>query len=203
MSELLANPPVLRKLQAELNVVVGRDRDVETSDIPQLPYLGAVLKETFRKHPPAALLVPHMSIDKCKVGGYDIPKGTTVFVNAWAMGHDPNVWKDEEKFIPERFLVGHHNSMDHVTWKGQHFELLPFGSGRRMCPGMTLAMPMVELTVSSLVHAFDKWELVLPVGHDSLDMSDECGLTCHRVNPLLALPRRAQSRLNCETSTLT
>ena len=104
MSELLENPHVLAKLRAELDQVVGIERCVNESDIPNLPYLQAVIKETFRKHPPAPLLVPHMSSEATCVGGYMIPKGTRLFVNVWAIGHDPKVWKDPEVFMPERFV---------------------------------------------------------------------------------------------------
>ena len=102
---MLANPRVLAKLRAELDEVVGLERCVEPCDIARLPYMQAVVKETFRKHPPAPLLIPHMSWEACQVaGGYTIPKGTRLIVNAWAIGHDPEVWKDPEVFMPERFL---------------------------------------------------------------------------------------------------
>ena len=187
MAELLANPHVLAKLQAELDQVVGLDRWVDHSDIPHLPYLQAVVKETFRKHPPVPVLTPRMSSQATHVGGYMIPKGTRLFVNVWAIGHDPEVWKDPEVFLPERFLEQVANTVD---VKGHHFELLPFGSGRRMCPSVNLAVPLVEVTMANLVHAFDKWELVLPPGKRTLDMSDECGIILRRVDPLIAIPRK-------------
>mgnify|MGYP000553623287 FL=1 len=182
MSELLANPHVLAKLRAELDQVVGLDRWVEHSDIPHLPYLQAVVKETFRKHPALPLLVPRMSSQATHVGGYLIPKGTRLIVNAWAIGHDPEVWKDPEVFMPERFLE---QVADPVDVKGHHFELLPFGAGKRICPGMSLAMAIVHLTLATLVHGLE-WEL--PPGQDSVDMSETLGLICHRVHPLLVLP---------------
>ena len=135
MSELLANPRVLAKLRAELDQVVGLERCVNHLDIPHLPYLEAVVKETLRMHPAVPLLVPHMPSEMCRVGGYTIPKGARIFVNAWAIGHDPEVWKDPEVFMPERFLVPGANP---VGVKGNNFELLPFGAGRRICPGMGL-----------------------------------------------------------------
>ena len=191
MSELLCNPSVIGKLRDELNTVVGRERDVvEVSDIPRLPYLRAVVKETFRMHPPAPLLLPHMSLDACEdVGGYRIPKGTTVLINLWAIGHDPDVWTDDPHvFSPDRFMFDACSSSLDV--KGKHFEVLPFGSGRRICPGMNLALPTVEITLANLVHAFDEWKVVLPPGQHSLDMSDKCGLGCRRVHPLIVVPTK-------------
>ena len=186
MSELLANPHVLEKLRAELDQVVGLDRWVEHSDIPHLPYLQAVVKETFRKHPPAPLLVPRMSSQATHVGGYMIPKGTRLFVNVWAIAHDPEVWKDPEVFMPERFLE---QVSDPVDVKDHHFELLPFGVGKRMCPGMSLAMAIVHLTLATLVHSLE-WEL--PPGQKSVDMSEKMALVCDRVHPLLVLPSKAR-----------
>ena len=189
MCEVLSNERIARKLRDELNEVVGREGYVTESHIPRLPYLRAIVKETLRMHPTAPLLMPHLSLDVCQdVGGYLIPKGTRLFVNAWAIGRDPTAWKDDpDKFLPERFLSDACSSMD---VKGHHFELLPFGSGRRMCPSVNLAVPLVEVTIANLVHAFDKWELVLPRGKTTLDMSDECGIILRRVNPLIAIPRK-------------
>ena len=186
MSELLANPHVLAKLRAELDRVVGIDRWVEHSDIPHLPYLQAVVKETFRKNPLGPLLVPRISSESSNVGGYTIPKGTRLFVNTWAIGHDPEVWKDPEVFMPERFLVAGANP---AGLKGNSFELLPFGSGRRICPGMGLAVTIVELTLSTLIHSLE-WDLT--PGQKSIDMSDKMALVCDRVHPLLVLPAKAR-----------
>ena len=184
MSELLANPHVLAKLRAELDQVVGLDRWVDHSDIPHLPYLQAVVKENFRKHPPLPVILRAMHSQTCTVGGYKIPKGTRLFVNVWAIGHDPEVWKDPEVFMPERFLE---QVSDPVDVKGHHFELLPFGAGKRMCPGMSLGMAIVHLTLATFVHSFE-WEL--PPGQDGVDMSDTLGLMNKRVHPLLVLPPR-------------
>ena len=189
MSEVLSAPRVAQKLREELNMVVGREGYVEFSHIPHLPYLRAVVKETLRLHPPSPLMFPHMSLHPCQdVGGYAIPQGTRVFVNVWAIARDPQVWNDDpDKFLPERFFEDAYTSMD---LKGQHFELLPFGSGRRMCPGINLALPIVEVTLANLIHAFDDWKLVLPPGQSSLDMTDECGIVCRRVQPLICVPRK-------------
>ena len=188
MAELLANPRVLAKLRAELDQVVGLERCIDHSDMPHLPYLQAVVKETFRMHPAVPMLVPHMPSETCHVGGYTIPKGARIFVNAWAIGHDPEVWKDPEVFMPERFLVAGANP---AGLKGNSFELLPFGSGRRICPGMGLAVTIVELTLSTLIHSLE-WELC-PGQDKEEDMdSDELGFVCHRVQPLLVLPPRSR-----------
>ena len=186
MSELLSNRHVLAKLQAELNEVVGLERCVNSSDIPRLPYLRAILNETFRKHPLSPLLVPRISFETCHVGGYKIPKGTRLLVNTWAIGHDPEVWKDPEVFMPERFLE---QVSDPVDVKDHHFELLPFGVGKRMCPGMSLAMAIVHLTLATLVHSLE-WEL--PSVEKSVDMSEKMTLICERVHPLLVLPSKAR-----------
>ena len=117
-----------------------------------------------------------------------IPQGTTVFVNVWAIAHDPEVWSDDpKKFLPERLVKDSYSSVD---LKGQHFELLPFSSGRRMCLGINIALPILEITLANLLHAFDDWKLGLPSGQSSLDMSDECGIVCRRVQPLIAVPRK-------------
>ena len=189
MSELLSNRHVLKKLQAELDEVVGLERCVNSSDIPRLPYLQAVVKETFRKNPLGPLLVPRISSESSNVGGYTIPKGTRLFVNTWAIGHDPEVWKDPEVFMPERFLVVPGGDEDPVDFKRHNFTLLPFGAGRRMCPGMDLGVAIVQLTLARLVHSLE-WEL--PPGQDCVDMSEILGIMRHRVHPLLVLPPRSR-----------
>ena len=133
-----------------------------------------------------------MSLDASQVVGaaYVIPKGTKVILNVWAIGRDPQVWKhdDPHTFIPDRFLL--QDAYSSIDVKGKHFEVLPFGSGRRMCPGMNLALPIVEMTLANLVHAFDDWKVVLPPGQTSLDMSDQCIVACRRAHPLLVVPRK-------------
>ncbi|KAL6645964.1 hypothetical protein ACP70R_017572 [Stipagrostis hirtigluma subsp. patula] len=126
MSELLRKPAVLAAAAEELDRVVGRGRWVTEADIPHLPYLEAIVKETMRLHPVAPLLAPRVAREDVAVGGYDIPKGVRVFVNVWAIGRDPALWDAPEEFTPVRFVGSE------VDVKGQDFELLPFGSGRRM-----------------------------------------------------------------------
>ena len=194
MAEILANPRVLKKLQEESDSVVGKERMVETADLAKLPYMKAVMKETLRKHTPGPFLIPHMSIEACTLqlddgdGGvgvqyqYEIPAGTTMLVNAWAIGNDPTVWNEPSKFLPERFTTGPDADVDVY---GRHFQLLPFGSGRRMCPGIGLAMTMLELVVSNLSHCFE-WSVH---GDAAVDMSEKLGLSLPRIAPLLVVPK--------------
>ena len=188
MAEILANPRVLRKLQEESDNVVGKERMVEMEDLPKLPYMKAVVKETLRKHPPVPFLLPHMSMEACElsvneggVGPYRIPKGTTMLMNVWAIGNDPTTWEFPDKFLPERFMVG---GCTHTDVRGQHFELLPFGGGRRICPSIGLALAIVEVCVACLTHCFE-WAID---GVD-VDMTEEFGMSIPRKAPLFAVPR--------------
>lgn len=181
MSELLKHPRVMVKVQKELAEVVGMDRLVDESDLESLVYLNMVIKEVFRLHPPSPLLLPHQSIDDCNVEGYFIPKKTTVMVNVYAIGRDSKVWNDAEEFLPERF-VG-----TDIDVRGQDFELLPFGAGRRGCPGMHLGILMVRLIVATLVQCFD-WKLPDGMMPSELDMTEEFGLVVRRANHLTATP---------------
>ncbi|KAL1568003.1 cytochrome P450 71AU50-like isoform X1 [Salvia divinorum] len=176
LTELLRNPTVMKKLQKELEQVVGLKRMVEESDLDQLEYLDMVLKETFRLHPSGPLLIPHYSREDSKVNGYDIPKGTRVIINAYAIGRDPNIWTDPEMFVPERFIGSD------IDFKGKHFQLIPFGAGRRGCPGMQMGLIQIRLIASQLVHCFD-WQVT-----NELDMNEEFGLVVSRVNHLMAIP---------------
>ncbi|KAL7131497.1 hypothetical protein ABFS83_12G007400 [Erythranthe nasuta] len=178
---LIKNPRVMKKVQKELEQVVGLERMVEESDLDQLEYLDMVVKETFRLHPVAPLLIPHYSTEDCTVNGYHIPKESRVIVNTHAIGRDPLVWARPNKFFPERFVGSE------IDLRGQHFELLPFGSGRRGCPGMQLGLIQVRLIVSQLVHCFD-WKLPEGMLPEELDMTEEFSLVVSRANPLIATP---------------
>ncbi|XP_024521429.1 flavonoid 3'-monooxygenase-like [Selaginella moellendorffii] len=148
--ELLNNPEIMKKAQEELDVVVGGGRTVLESDFPKLTYLEAIIKETFRIHPPTPLLVPRMSTQACALGqSFHIPKGATTIVNYYSIGRDPEVWENPAKFWPERFLGLA------IDVKGHDFELIPFGAGRRICPGMSLGLKTVYLTLGNLLHGFD------------------------------------------------
>ncbi|KAK7364308.1 hypothetical protein VNO80_12864 [Phaseolus coccineus] len=181
MTELLRDPIVMQKLQGEIrNVVSGRTRITE-EDLTSMHYLKAVIKESFRLHPPAPLLLPRESMEDAKVMGYDIARGTQVIINAWAIARDPSFWDKPEQFEPERFL----NSS--IDVKGHDFEVLPFGAGRRGCPGIMFAMNVIELVLANLLHKFN-WEVPSGAeGQQTLNMAESNGLTSHRKFPLIAI----------------
>ncbi|XVF81233.1 hypothetical protein PTKIN_Ptkin15bG0139600 [Pterospermum kingtungense] len=176
LSNLLNNRQALNRAQEELDLEVGRDRWVEDSDIEKLVYLQAVIKETFRLYPTAPLLVPHEAMEDCRVSGYHIPKGTRLLVNVWKLQRDPRIWSNPEEFKPERFLTTHRN----VDVLGQNFELIPFGSGRRSCPGMNWALQVIRLTIASLLQGF---ELTTPL-NAPVDMAEGSGVTLPKATPL-------------------
>jgi len=180
MSELVKQPHLIKKATEELDRVIGRDRWVEEKDIPQLPYIDAIMKETIRKHPIAGLLVPHLSIQDCDVAGYKIRKGTRVFINTWSIGRDPSIWDAPEEFRPERFLG------KDIDVNGQNFELLPFGSGRRMCPGYSLGRKVVSSTLANMLHGFN-WKLPDNMKCEELSMDEVYGLTTCRKFPLVVV----------------
>ncbi|XP_043717004.1 cytochrome P450 CYP736A12-like isoform X2 [Telopea speciosissima] len=181
-SELLKHPRVMKKLQEELNNVVGMDKVVKEEDLVRLEYLNMVIKESMRLHPPGPLLVPRESMDDVTIDEYYIPKKSCVIINAWAIGRDPNVWSENvEEFLPERFIG------NNVDVQGHDFQLIPFGSGRRVCPGLQLGLTVVRLVLAQLVHCFN-WELPNGMLPSDLDMNEIYGLTVSRAKPLLAVP---------------
>ncbi|KAI6699677.1 hypothetical protein NL676_014001, partial [Syzygium grande] len=181
MSEFLRHPQAMKKLQHELKKVVGMNRIVEEPDIESLDYLNMVVKETLRLHPPVPLLLPHESIEDCTVKSFHIPRKSRVLVNVWAIGRDPHVWGDPEKFIPERF------EGTSIDVRGHDFQLLPFGSGRRGCPGMQLGLTVIRLVLAQLAHCFD-WELPDGMLPSELNMNEEFSLTIPRAKHLAAIP---------------
>ncbi|XP_057781936.1 carnosic acid synthase-like [Salvia miltiorrhiza] len=181
MVELLLHPDKLAKLKAELKSVVGGKKIVEESDIARLPYLRATIKEGLRFHPTTPLLAPHLAEEETRVNEYIIPKNTKVFVNFWAISRDPSVWKNPERFEPERFLDSD------IDFKGHHFELIPFSSGRRICPGMPLATRMLHCMVATLCHNFD-WELERGAQSKQLQREDVFGIVLQKKIPLRAIP---------------
>ncbi|KAF8023177.1 hypothetical protein BT93_F0623 [Corymbia citriodora subsp. variegata] len=174
MSLLLNHPDVMKKAQAEVDNIVGRDRLVDEADIHKLPYLQNIINEVLRLFPPAPLLVPHESAEDCMVGGFDVPRGTMILVNAWAIQRDPKVWDHPTSFKPERYegLEG-----DHA------YRLLPFGMGRRSCPGAGLANRVVSLALAALIQCFE-WERV---GEELVDLSEGTGITMPKREPLEAM----------------
>ncbi|GMN52983.1 hypothetical protein TIFTF001_022126 [Ficus carica] len=185
LSELLKNPNLIGKATEELDKVIGKTRWVSEKDLPQLPYIDAITKETLRKHPVAVLLAPHLALDDCDVGGgYRIRRGTTVFINAWSMGRDPSVWDAPEEFRPERFLAGKNKD---VNVKGHCFELVPFGSGRRRCAGYSLALKLISSSLANLLHGFN-WKLGgTDQRAEDLDMEELYGFATVRKFPLVAV----------------
>lgn len=181
MAELLHKPDSFRKLRDEIDQIVGRSRRVEEADLNKLPYLDAVVKETMRLHPSLPMLLPRNSIQDTEYMGYFIPKNTIVFVNVWAIHRDPDAWEDPLSFKPERFF----NS--NVDAKGKHFELLPFGSGRRSCIGISLGEKTLGLTLANLVHSFD-WKLPGNEAPEEMDMRERNGIAVRKLVPLKVIP---------------
>ncbi|CAN0922150.1 Cytochrome P450 82A4 [Linum grandiflorum] len=176
LSLLINHPDVLRKAQTELDNNVGKERQVQESDLPNLVYLKAIVNETLRLYPPAPLSVPHQSMEDCTVAGYVVRGGTRLLVNISKIQRDPQVWVNPDEFRPDRFLTTHKK----VDVKGQNFELIPFGSGRRMCPGFNFALQVMYLTVGTLLHSFDFER----VSTELVDMTESMGLTNPRAYPL-------------------
>ncbi|XP_006382522.3 cytochrome P450 76A2 [Populus trichocarpa] len=182
MAELLHNPKVLKTVQSELRSTIGPNKKLEDKDVENLPYLKAVIRETLRLHPPLPFLVPHMAMNPCKMLGYYVPKETTILVNVWAIGRDSKTWDDPLVFKPERFLEA-----NMVDYKGRHFEFIPFGSGRRMCPAMPLASRVLPLALGSLLLSFD-WILPDGLKPEDMDMTEKMGITLRKSVPLKVIP---------------
>ncbi|CAI8616528.1 unnamed protein product [Vicia faba] len=185
VSELFNNPKVLKKAQEEVERVTRNERLVCEADSSNLPYIHAIIKETMRLHPPIPMLMRKGSKD-CVVDGKMIPKGSLVCMNIWAMGRDEKIWENPLEFRPERFIESD------IDVKGHHFELLPFGSGRRACPGMPLAMRELPTFIGALVQCFE-WKMfdsdskILGYGK-KIDMDERPGLTAPRANDLICIP---------------
>ncbi|KAK7406773.1 hypothetical protein VNO78_08404 [Psophocarpus tetragonolobus] len=183
MAELMRSPEDHKRVQQEIVDVVGLDRRVEEFDFEKLTYLKCALKETLRLHPPIPLLL-HETAKETMVGGYLIPKKARVMINAWAIGRDKNSWEEPETFKPSRFL-----KPGVPDFKGSSFEFIPFGSGRRSCPGMQLGLYALELAVAHLLHCFT-WELPDGMKPSEMDMGDVFGLTAPRATRLIAVPTK-------------
>ncbi|XVF36369.1 hypothetical protein REPUB_Repub19eG0052800 [Reevesia pubescens] len=184
LSLLLNNPNTLVKAREEKDMEVGQNRLIQESDLGKLPYLHGIINETFRMCPVAPLLVPHESSEECSVGGFRIPRGTMLLVNAWAMNNDPGLWEKPTKFKPDRFLGPEEEK--------NGFVFLPFGTGRRRCPGENMAMCLVPLALGTLVQCFE-WERI---GEDMVDMSEGNGLTMPKAQPLVAKCRPRPAMMN-------
>ncbi|XP_010421362.1 PREDICTED: cytochrome P450 71B14 [Camelina sativa] len=181
MTHLFTNPRVLKKAQAEVREVIKNKDNITEEDIERLEYLKMVIKETLRINPLVPLLITREASKDIKIGGYDIPKKTWIYVNIWAVHRNPNVWNDPEAFIPERFMD------NEIDYKGLNFELLPFGSGRRMCPGIGMGMALVHLTLINLLYRFD-WKLPEGMEIEDVDLEESYGLVCPKKVPLKIVP---------------
>ncbi|XVF63325.1 hypothetical protein PTKIN_Ptkin09bG0078900 [Pterospermum kingtungense] len=181
LAELINHPEVLIKAQKEIDQVVGKARLVEESDSPHLPYIQAIIKETFRFHPPVPML-NRKSIKSCSVNGYTIPADCMLFVNIWGIGRDPKVWADPLKFQPERFLEADEGDSC-IDVRGLHYQLLPFGTGRRGCPGASLAMQELPTTLAAMIQCFE-WKVI----GNGVDMAERPGLTAPRAQDLECVP---------------
>ncbi|XP_042396436.1 3,9-dihydroxypterocarpan 6A-monooxygenase-like [Zingiber officinale] len=180
LAELINHPDILRKAQDEIEAVVGKKRLVQESDVANLPYMQAIIKETMRLHP-SGPLIPRRSTRDTKIKGYDVPANTTVFVNVWANGRDPEQWPEPFEFRPERFLEEPGQKLD---VRGQHFELIPFGSGRRLCPGASLALHFVPCALAAMLQCFD-WE---SEDGGKVDMAEGLSVTLVRNKHLVCVP---------------
>lgn len=178
ISELIKHPRVMKRLQQEVTEIAQGRSMIREEDLEKMEYLKAVIKETLRLHVPLPLLVPRESTQDVKLMGYDIPAGTQVIINAWAIERDSTSWEEPMEFRPERFL---NKSID---YKGFHFEWLPFGAGRRGCPSIQFGVVIIELAIANIVYKFD---LALPneAKNEDLDMSESYGIALHRKSSLL------------------
>jgi len=177
MAELLSNPTKLIKARKELSEEIGKDETIDESHIFRLPFLQAIVKETFRLHPPGPLLAPHKCDENVNILGFNVPKKAQILVNVWAMGRDSTIWENSNMFMPERFL-----ECD-INYKGNNFELIPFGAGKRICPGLPLPHRTVHLIVASLLHNFE-WTLADGLKPEDMSMEQQFGLSLKRIQSL-------------------
>ncbi|XP_061356908.1 cytochrome P450 71D9-like [Gastrolobium bilobum] len=180
MVEMLRDPRIMKKAQAEVREAFNKKGRVEENCINELKYLKSIVKETLRLHPPGVLL-PRECGQSCEINGYYIPAKSKVIVNLWAIGRDPNYWTEPERFYPERFIDST------IDYKGNNFEFIPFGAGRRICPGITFGLRSVELALAMLLYHFD-WKLPNGMKCEELDMTEDFGFTVRRKDDLLLIP---------------
>uniref|UniRef100_M1B2A2 Cytochrome P450 hydroxylase n=2 Tax=Solanum tuberosum TaxID=4113 RepID=M1B2A2_SOLTU len=176
MVEMMRNPKVMEKAQTELRRILKGKNRVTEIDLKEVSYLKLVIKETLRLHPPLPLLLPRECREHCVINGYDIPIKTKVIVNAWAINRDAEFWENAESFSPERFINCASNSLEFI---GQNFEYLPFGGGRRMCPGISFGLSNVELPLAQLIYHFN-WKLPNGMKPEDVDVTETPGSSCSR-----------------------
>ncbi|KAI8005498.1 Cytochrome P450 81C13 [Camellia lanceoleosa] len=185
MSLLLNHPDAMTKVKEEIDAHVGQHRLIDEQDLPKLDYLSNVVNEALRLYAPVPLLLPHEASEDCTVGDYDVPQGTTLMVNALAIHRDPKLWENPTKFMPERFQA---------ESAGDGYRLIPFGSGRRGCPGASLAKRMVGLALGALIQSFE-WKTV---NEEQVDMTESPGITMPKLKPLEASCKpRLSMRKHC------
>ncbi|XP_073057696.1 strychnine-11-hydroxylase-like isoform X1 [Primulina eburnea] len=177
MTSLMKTPRAMKKAQEEVRNLVDNKGAVDEDDVPNLPYLKAIIKETLRLFPPAPLSIPRETIERCTIDGYEIRPKTVVYVNVHAIGLDPEYWENPTEFNPDRFLDST------IDYRGQDFGLLPFGSGRRGCPGINMGIAIVELALANLLYTFD-WELPIGMKKEDIDMETSPGITVAKKNDL-------------------
>ncbi|KAF3485389.1 hypothetical protein F2Q69_00057102 [Brassica cretica] len=183
LTELVRHPECVKKLRDEICSVSAHNSYVNEEDVEKMNYLNAIIKETLRLHPPLSIIVPRLLSEDVRLRGYDIAAGTQVMINAWAIQRDNATWgPDAEEFKPERHL---NSSLD---FQGQDYKFIPFGSGRRLCPAIRLALVLVEVTVANLVKRFDWRVQVGPHGVDKLDLAEAAGMEACRKYPLIVFP---------------
>ena len=187
MAELMRHPHLMTKLQTEVRnkTPIGQEM-VKEENLAGMAYLRAVVKETLRLHPPAPLLLPYQSMVDCDIDGHTIPAGTRVIINSWAICRHPESWEKAEEFMPERFMDG--GSAAAVDLKGNDFQFIPFGAGRRMCPGTNFGLATVEIMLANLMYCFD-WGLPAGMEKEDIDMTEVFGLTVHPKEKLMLIPK--------------
>ncbi|KAI9116798.1 hypothetical protein K1719_012164 [Acacia pycnantha] len=185
MAELIKNPSVMEKAQAEVRRIYKVREIVDESKIHELEYLSSVVKETLRLHPPMVLLLPRESTRRCVINEYAIPKNTRIMVNAWAIGRDPKHWVEADTFKPERFWD------NPIDFQGAHMNFIPFGGGRRKCPGINFAVSSIELALANLLYHFD-WKLPNGITPENFDMSEKFSASVRRSENLQLIPMSYQ-----------
>ncbi|XVF36028.1 hypothetical protein REPUB_Repub19eG0023000 [Reevesia pubescens] len=183
MTFLMKNPRCLKKTQEEVRNLIGEKGFVNEDDVQGLTYLKAVIKESFRLQPAVPLLVPRETMRKCNIDGYEIPAKTLVYVSAWAAGRDPEAWENPEEFCPERFIDSS------IDYKGLDFELIPFGAGRRGCPGIHMGVAIVELALANLLYKFD-WEMPNGMNNEDIDFDVMPGIVTHKKKALCLMAKK-------------
>ncbi|GAA0159154.1 oxygenase [Lithospermum erythrorhizon] len=187
MAEVIKHPNVLKKIQEELDSVVGRDRMVSEHDLAHLNYLRCVVRETFRMHPAGPFLIPHESIRATKINGYHIPAKTRVFINTHGLGRNTKIWDNIDEFKPERHLPAKTGTRVEIS-HGADFKILPFSAGKRKCPGAPLGVTLVLMALARLFHSFD-WSPPDGMRPEEIDTEEVYGMTMPKAKPLLAVAR--------------